>query len=154
MLCAHYGKPVILLIDEYDVPLANVSEKGYYADTGLASHGAEMKEWYDGYYFGGFDVYCPWDVMKHVKNLILNPKTKPDSHWKNCKNDLSYENLHSSEENLWGVLYLTGYLTQAKTDEIEKELPPGCMALRIPNTEIKEIFDSMIKKWFEESTRK
>lgn len=32
MMRAHYGKPVILLMDEYDVPLAKASEKGYYAE--------------------------------------------------------------------------------------------------------------------------
>ena len=32
MLKAHYGKPVILLIDEYDVPLAKASENGYYTE--------------------------------------------------------------------------------------------------------------------------
>lgn len=36
------------------------------ADTGLTPYAAEIKEWYNGYHFGDFDVYCPWDVMNHV----------------------------------------------------------------------------------------
>ena len=256
MMAAHYGKPVILLIDEYDVPFAKASEKEYYTemlavvrgvmqvikdneslkfavltgclriakesiftgtnnfvsdtisdtrlneyfgftqsevdrllrDTGLTSHEEELKEWYDGYRFGAFDVYCPWDVMNHVKNLLLDPGTKPVSYWKNSSDngivrsfidysgetitrrfeillaggyvvqkltdDLSYENLHSSEENLWSVLYFTGYLTRFRESGIEKGLPEGCMALVIPNEEVKGIFEATIKKWFEESAQK
>ena len=30
MLYSHYGRKVVLLIDEYDVPMAKASEKGYY----------------------------------------------------------------------------------------------------------------------------
>lgn len=32
MMNAHYGKPVILLLDEYDVPLAKASSDGYYKE--------------------------------------------------------------------------------------------------------------------------
>lgn len=40
-------------------------------DINLESHRDEMKEWYDGYHFGDFEVYCPWDIMNHVNMLIL-----------------------------------------------------------------------------------
>lgn len=256
MMEAYYEKPVILLIDEYDVPLAKASEKGYYPemldtvkalmqvfkdnrslkiavitgclriakesiftgtnnfvsdtvsdtslneyfgftqaeldqllrDTGLSSHALEMKEWYDGYHFGDFDVYCPWDVMNHVKNLLRDPLTEPLSYWKDSSDNaiirsfidqagdavtkkfetllsggyvvqaieenLTYDYLHSSEENLWSVLYLTGYLTKVRADELRNVvLPKGCFALTIPNAEVKEIFESTIKKWFEESSK-
>lgn len=256
MMEAYYEKPVILLIDEYDVPLAKASEKGYYPemfdtvkalmqvfkdnrslkiavitgclriakesiftgtnnfvsdtvsdtslneyfgftqveldqllqDTGLGSHALEMKEWYDGYHFGDFDVYCPWDVMNHVKNLLRDPLTEPLSYWKDSSDNaiirsfidqagdavtkkfetllsggyvvqaieenLTYDYLHSSEENLWSILYLTGYLTKVRADELGNVvLPKGCFALTIPNAEVKEIFESTIKKWFEESSK-
>lgn len=256
MLEAYYEKQVILLIDEYDVPLAKASEKGYYPemldmlkglmqtfkdnsslkfavitgclriakesiftgtnnfvantvsdtrlneyfgfiqteldrllrDTGLTSHAAEMKAWYDGYHFGDLDVYCPWDVVNHVKNLLLDPSKKPLSYWKDSSDnavirssidyagdavtrkfetllsggyviqsveeDLTYDYLHSSEENLWSILYLTGYLTRVRTRELGNELiPKGSLALRIPNAEVKEIFESTIKKWFEDSSK-
>lgn len=155
MMAAHYGRPVILLIDEYDVPLAKASEKGYYIemldvikglmqvikdnnaikfaiitgclriakesiftgtnnfvsdtisdtrlneffgftqsevdrilrDAQLTCHVDEIREWYDGYRFGDFDVYCPWDVMNHVNNLLLNTKTKPVGYWKNSSDN-------------------------------------------------------------------
>lgn len=256
MMTAYYGKPVILLLDEYDVPLAKASEKGYYSemldimkgmlqvikdndalkfavvtgclriakesvftgtnnfvsdtisdtrlneyfgftqselncllsDTGLTEHAEEIKEWYAGYRFVNFDVYCPWDVMNHVKNLLIDPETEPVGYWKDSsdnaiirsfieysgdtitkkfetllnggyivqhiKEDLTYDYLHDSEENLWSILHLTGYLTRVKSDEIkEKTLPRGYLALKMPNAEIKEIFESSIKNWFSDCSQ-
>ncbi|MGN0292679.1 MAG: AAA family ATPase [Lachnospiraceae bacterium] len=259
MMCAHYKKPVILLIDEYDVPVARAGNRGYYAEmmdvvkamlgtalkdnpflrfavvtgclkitkesifTGtnnfvsdtiascglneyfgftqsdvdrlLADAGAEkyagsMKAWYDGYHFGDFDVYCPWDVMNYLLDLQRNPAARPAGYWKNTSDnavirsfidfagssitkkleillaggyivqrvdeDLTYDYLHSSEENLWSVLYLTGYLTRAGQDvliDLPNPLPDGMAALMIPNAEIREIFETTVIKWFDDSAR-
>ncbi len=255
LMTLHYGKPVILLIDEYDVPLAKASEKNYYPqmldmvkgimqvikdndflkfavitgclritkesiftgtnnfvsdtisdtrlneyfgftqkevdrflqDAGLLHHAEEIREWYDGYHFGDFDVYCPWDVVNHVNHLLLNPKTKPAGYWKNSSDnaiirsfidysgdavtkkietllaggtviqrveeDLGYDFLHSSQENLWSILYLTGYLTRVRESTSGKQLPRGCLELKIPNAEIMEIFETTISKWFEETAQ-
>ncbi len=255
LMAAHYAKPVILLIDEYDVPLAKASEKDYYpqmldmvkgimqvikdnealkfavitgclritkesiftgannfvsdtiSDTrlneyfgftqkevnqllreaDLSSHEEEMREWYDGYHFGEFDIYCPWDVVNHVNQLLLNPGAKPASYWKNSSDnaiirsfidysgdeitkkfesllsgetviqkvelDLSYNYLHSSQENLWSILYLTGYLTRVREGKTKGKLPQGSLELAIPNAEIMEIFETTISKWFEETAR-
>ena len=46
-------------------------------DAGLSEHGEKLRDWYDGYHFGDYDVYCPWDVMNHVKDLLLNPSMEP-----------------------------------------------------------------------------
>ncbi len=251
----HYQKPVILIIDEYDVPLAKASEKGYYremqdaikgvmqvikdnnslefavitgclqiakesiftgtnnfvsdtisdtqlnecfgftqdevnrllADTGLAPYAEEVREWYDGYHFGDFDVYCPWDVMNHVQNLLLNPDSKPKNFWENTSDNsiirtflkrtdfdindkfetllagkhivehveenLTYDVLESSEENLWSLLYLTGYLTRLRPDEIPGlQLLPGQYALKVPNKEVLGIFKKSVKAWLMETT--
>ena len=251
MMQAHYGKPIILLIDEYDVPLAKASANGYYKemldvmkgimqamkdnsalqlavitgclriakesiftgtnnfvsdtitssrlneyfgftqaevdqllqDTGLTDHAEDVKAWYDGYHFGEFDIYCPWDVMNYLQDLQFDPLKKPVSYWKNTSDnaiirsfidysgpsiskklelllsggyivqtieeDLTYDYLHSSEDNLWSILYLTGYLTRVR------EIPPsdGSIALMIPNAEVKEIFRSTIQKWFKDSSQ-
>lgn len=64
--------------------------------------------------------------------------------------NLTYDYLHSSEENLWSVLYLTGYLTTVRKDELPESLEEGETALKIPNKEIREIFESTVKKWFED----
>ncbi|MCX4328907.1 MAG: PD-(D/E)XK nuclease domain-containing protein, partial [Lachnospiraceae bacterium] len=158
-------------------------------DTSFTSHTAEIKEWYDGYNFGGFCIYCPWDVMNYVNHLLLNPEAKPASYWKNSssnavirqfigsfarivkkkfeilmsggyiiqkiKDDLTYDYLHSSEENLWSILYFTGYLTKAKEiakrDADSKNLSENTFALSIPNTEIRKIFENAIETWFMET---
>ena len=60
---------------------------------------------------------------------------------------LTYDYLHSSEENLWSILYLTGYLTTVRKDELPESLEEGETALKIPNKEIREIFESTVKKF-------
>ena len=250
MLQDYYEKPVILLLDEYDVPLAKASAHGYYAEmlevmramistalkdnpslrfavvtgclrilresifTGtnnfvsdtifdtrlneyfgflqdeveqlLTAIGAKdkagiVKEWYDGYHFGSYDVYCPWDVLNYGNRLQTTGSDVPVSFWKNTSDnaiirsfveiqsdiitdkletlmsggfirqkiveDLTYDYLHSSEENLWSVLYLTGYLT---IDRKESRVLDGEYALIIPNAEIQEIFETTIQKWFQD----
>ena len=67
--------------------------------------------------------------------------------------NLTYDYLHSSEENLWSILYLTGYLTQARENEITNPLPDNMSALKIPNAEIREIFETTVVKWFSESVK-
>ena len=148
----------------------------------------EIKKWYDGYHFGDFDVYCPWDVMNYLLELQRNPNAKPISYWKNTSDNaiirsfidyagstitnkletlmaggyivqrvdenLTYDYLHSSEDNLWSTLYLTGYLTKAREEDYKGELPDGMVALMIPNAEIKEIFETTVIKWFDDSTKK
>lgn len=251
MMQTYYGKPVILLIDEYDVPVAKANMHEYYKEmldlmkgimqalkdnsalgsavitgclkiakesiftgtnnfvsdtitncglneyfgftqedveqllkmTDTLDYAEEIKKWYDGYHFGKTDVYCPWDVMNYLRDLQMNPLAKPESYWKNTSDNgiirsfidyagqnitkkletllsggaiferidenLTYDYLHSSEENLWSVLYLTGYLTQIR----ETDLPEGMVALTIPNAEIKEIFETTVVKWFQDSTK-
>lgn len=53
--------------------------------------------------------------------------------------NLTYDYLHSSEENLWSMMYLTGYLTRVRDGEINEALPDNMVALKIPNLEIKQI---------------
>lgn len=250
LLGQYYGKTVILLIDEYDVPLAKASDKGYYeemlyvirgilqalkdnsflhlavvtgclriakesiftgtnnfitdtisdnrldeffgftqeevdrilADTQNTSHSQEIKNWYDGYRFGSIDVYSPWDVMNHINALFLDPQAMPRSYWRNTSDnaiirsfidqaendtikqfeillsgdkisqkieeDLTYDYLHASAENLWSILYLTGYLTGTEKEEGRQE-----WNLWIPNLEIREIFEDTVIKWFHDSAR-
>ena len=256
MMQAYYGKPVILLLDEYDVPLAKASSSGYYPqmlevmktmlstslkdngalrfavvtgclkiakesiftgtnnfvsdsitssrfneyfgftqkdvdrilqDAGAMSRAQDVKAWYDGYHFGTFDVYCPWDVMNYIQELQFHPEAKPASYWKNTSDNaiirsfidyagssitnkleillsggyilqqieenLTYDYLHASEENLWSILYLTGYLTKMRKEELKEPVPDEMAALTIPNAEIQEIFETTVKKWFDDSAK-
>ena len=256
LLEQHYNKKVILLIDEYDVPVAKANNHGYYnemlyvmkglmqalkdntslrfavitgclriakesiftgtnnfvsdtitdsrlseyfgfmqrevdqilKDRDIEDKADSIKEWYDGYHFGEFDIYCPWDVMNYLLELQRNPKAKPASYWKNTSDNaiirsfidyagnsitkkletlmsggyiiqrvdesLTYDYLHSSEDNLWSLLYLTGYLTKAREEDHAGELPEGTVALIIPNAEIKEIFETTVIRWFDDSAKK
>lgn len=103
ILATYYDKPVILLIDEYDVPLAKASEKNYYPQ-----------------------------MLDMMNGLLQTFKDNP------------------SEDNVWSLLYLTGYLTRALPEEMDPWDTPvnGQTALKIPNAEVKEIFKNSIDQWF------
>lgn len=252
---SHYERPVILLMDEYDVPVAKASSHDYYPemldvmkgimqafkdntalkfavvtgclriakesiftgtnnfvadtvthsylneyfgftqkdvdrilkDADISEHKEMIRSWYDGYHFGNLDIYCPWDVMNYLRDLQRDPQAKPASYWKNTSDNaiirsfidyagssitkkletlltngyisqridetLTYDYLHSSEDNLWNILYLTGYLTRVPDDELSAPLPDGFSALTIPNAEIREIFETTVKTWFQDTAR-
>lgn len=246
MMKMHYEKPAVLIMDEYDVPLANANEQGYYIqmldlvrafagkalktneflefavitgclriakesiftgtnnfisnsvskteyshyfgfteeevwkllqDAGMEEHAESVRSWYNGYRFGKSSLYCPWDVLNHIRALQMDPYAKPENYWRNTSHngiirsfidrddlavhdkferllsggcvqepileDMTYDTLHSSEANLWSILYLTGYLTQDGSEN-------GDIFLKIPNEEIKTIFADTIAEWFKD----
>ncbi len=251
LLEKHFGKKVILLIDEYDVPLARAHANGYYDKMvslmrsllgsalktndslefavltgclriskesiftgmnnlsvysvtdewfdeffgftdrevqellsyyGLTDCYEEIKRWYDGYRFGSKEVFCPWDVLNHCVRLRKNPKTPPQNYWinssgndvikrfvakadgrtreeietlvaggtieKDIREDLTYSEIYDTIDNLWSLLYTTGYLTlQGRTDE-------GLLRLRIPNLEVRDVYVKQIREYFKESVKK
>ena len=255
LLYRHYGQKTIILIDEYDVPLAKATSHGYYnemldvmkglmqalkdnqalrfaiitgclkiakesiftgtnnlvsdtitdtrlneyfgfiqkdveqilRDAGSIDHLERVKSWYDGYHFGRMDVYCPWDVMNYIRDIQRDSDTRPKSYWMNTSDNgiirsfidiagsnitkkletllnggyilqridenLTYDYLHSSEDNLWSILYLTGYLTSIRENELKEKLPDGISALMIPNAEIREIFETTVIQWFDDSAK-
>ena len=67
--------------------------------------------------------------------------------------NLTYDYLHSSEDNLWSILYLTGYLTSIRENELKEKLQDGISALMIPNAEIREIFETTVIQWFDDSAK-
>lgn len=245
LLYRHYGQKVIILIDEYDVPMDKAFQHGYYqemvslirgmfgqalktnsflqfavltgclriskesiftglnnfkvysaadarydeafgftdeevkkilADYQLQEHYAEVKEWYDGYHFGNADIYCPWDVINYVDDLKSDPAAFPKTYWinssgndlvkrfidkadittkdeieqliagepveKRIRLDLTYDEIDNSIDNMWSVLFTTGYLTQISNDAYSR------YKLAIPNKEIREVFVLQIREWF------
>lgn len=252
LLHKHYDSRVIILIDEYDVPLAKANEKGYYGQmvtllrkmfgnvlktndhlyfavlTGCLRIAKEsiftglnnmkvmtisdvqydeyfgftdeevrallryyemsdaydiMKEWYDGYHFGDTDIYCPWDVICYCDKLRSDRAAAPGNYWSNTSSndivrhfidmadagaakheierliageavvreiheELTYKELYDSMENVWSVLFSTGYLTQQGRTEGD------FFRLVIPNREIRNLFTGQIMKMFREHMRK
>lgn len=61
--------------------------------------------------------------------------------------ELTYNELDKSIENLWSVLFTTGYLTQQGRTQNGKYL------LSIPNTEIRNLFTKKIKEWFSDVSK-
>ena len=154
----------------------NEEVKKLLANYNLQEHFEKVKEWYDGYHFGGADIYCPWDVINYVDDLLSDPNVQPKSYWinssgndlvkrfieqadittkdeieqliagnaveKRIRSDLTYDKIDNSIDNIWSVLFTTGYLTRlGKADN-------GVYKLIIPNQEIREVFVQQIREWF------
>lgn len=248
LLFRHYGHKVLILIDEYDVPLDKAYRSGYYHEmvslirnmfsnalkgneslyfavlTGCLRVSKEsiftglnnpnilsvtdvrfseyfgftdqevrgmlsyydledsydvVKRWYDGYQFGNCAVYCPWDVIKYCYALLADPGAEPEDFWSNTssnyivrrfidksnpktkeeiehliagktieksiKQELTYDELDTTIDNLWSVLFMTGYLTYRSRAGGHK------YTLAIPNFQIRELFVRQIKEWFQET---
>ena len=154
----------------------NEEVKRLLADYHLEEHFAEVKEWYDGYHFGNADIYCPWDVINYVDDLVFDPQARPKSYWinssgnelvkrfidkadtttrdeieeliagyaveKRIRMDLTYDEIDNTIDNVWSVLFTTGYLTR------EGREMDGIYRLIIPNKEVREVFVLQIREWF------
>ena len=254
LLEKYYEKKVIVLIDEYDVPLAKANENGYYDQmvllvrnlfenvlktnsslkfavltgclrvakesifTGLNNfktnsildeeydetfgfvddevkemlhyygqdtHYETVKEWYDGYRFGNADVYCPWDVINYCDAHRRNPMLPPGNYWtntsgndvlkhfiesagaakglaktdlerlvngeiveKDIREDLTYNELYASMDNLWSTLFMAGYLTHKGRVDTKR------FRLAVPNREIRNIITEQVLALFKQNVEK
>lgn len=254
LLEKYYEKKVIVLIDEYDVPLAKANENGYYDQmvllvrnlfenvlktnsslkfavltgclrvakesifTGLNifktnsildeeydetfgfvddevkemlhyygqdTHYETVKEWYDGYRFGNADVYCPWDVINYCDAHRRNPMLPPENYWtntsgndvlkhfiesagaakglaktdlerlvngeiveKDIREDLTYNELYASMDNLWSTLFMAGYLTHKGRVDTKR------FRLAVPNREIRNIITEQVLALFKQNVEK
>ena len=244
----HYRKKVILLIDEYDVPLQNAYLNGYYdemvnflrnvfsaafktndalekgvltgclriakesiftglnnfrvvsifdeisnqrfgftqpeidtmlQDYQLKDYQKQMKEWYDGYQFGGCDIYNPWSALMYVDKLANTSRREPESFWANTSgNDIIYRYIKEANPKMrdeFDILAAGGMIEKAVKDDITyREMDQisnvysfllytgylkaiRCMdedkriyQLMIPNKEIKRVFLSIFSEWFDE----
>ena len=66
---------------------------------------------------------------------------------KTVRQELTYRDIEDSIDNIWSVLYSTGYLTS------RGRLPGKQMKLALPNREVWELFIDLVKDWFREETR-
>ena len=247
-LMQHHHKKVILLIDEYDVPLQNAYLNGYYDEmvnflrnvfsaafktndalekgvltgclriakesifTGLNNfrvvsifdeisnqrfgftqpeidmmlqdyqrkdYQKQMKEWYDGYQFGGCDIYNPWSALMYVDKLANTSRREPESFWANTSgNDIIYRYIKEANTKMrdeFDILAAGGMIEKAIKDDITyREMDQisnvysfllytgylkaiRCLdedkriyQLMIPNKEIKRVFLSIFSEWFDE----
>ena len=152
---AYYGKRVVLLIDEYDVPVAKSNSHGYYLEMLDVMKGL-LQVLKDNQ---ALDFAVITGCLKIAKESIFTGTNKLETLLaggyiiQKIDENLTYDYLHSSEDNLWSILYLTGYLTSVRETELSAPLAEGMTALIIPNVEIKEIFETTVRRWFDESAK-
>lgn len=68
---------------------------------------------------------------------------------KRVKQEVTYRDIDESDENLWSVLYATGYLTGRQVGQANADL----FQLWIPNGEIRKLFADLVEEWFQETAR-
>lgn len=112
LLQKHYGKKVLLLIGEYDVPLAKANEKGYYEQmVSLVRNVFEQAlKKNESLYFAVMAGCLRVDkglTKREIEKLIAGEAVE-----KEIRQELTYNSLYDSAENLWSTLFATGYLTQ------------------------------------------
>jgi hypothetical protein len=144
-----------------------------------------MKEWYDGYAFGGTEVYNPWSVINFMYDLYADVNAFPHPYWINTSSndiikdliaradrgtkgqietllaggtleiqvheEVTYGDMHSNGENLWNFLYFTGYLTKESEYFEESSI---FLRARIPNIEVKTIYQNTILNWLKAAMKK
>ncbi len=249
----HHNENVIILLDEYDVPLENAYYEGFYKemvgfirslfesalktndaleravitgclriskesiftglnhlqissiynngyeeafgftqketeqmliDYGMEDRIPEAKIWYDGYLFGETEIYNPWSIIKYVSSIAINHMKFPEAYWANTSSntiikdmiwhandemkqeldilikggtiekqiheDITYDDIHESEDNLWNFLFFTGYMKKVSERREDKYI---YLTMKIPNAEIASIYESQIRGWFDKQVK-
>ena len=249
----YHNKNVIILLDEYDVPLENAYHEGFYKemvgfirslfesalktndaleravvtgclriskesiftglnhlqinsvrdgkfaegfgfteeetqqmliDYGLTERIDEAKKWYNGYLFGDKEIYNPWSIIKYVDSIVNNGRKFPEPYWSNTSSnaiikdlvwhadpemkkeldilitggtiekkiheDITYDDIHESEDNLWNFLFFTGYMKKVSERKEGRDI---YLTMKIPNEEIAYIYENQINLWFEKQVK-
>ena len=254
LLKKHHGQNVIVLLDEYDVPLENAYFAGFYEqmvafirsffesvlktndalefavvtgclrisresiftglnhlnvvsirdddfserfgfteaetetmlrDYGMEERIPEAKEWYNGYLFGQKEIYNPWSIISYVDAIVNKKRLFPEPFWSNTSSnaivkdliwhadeerkkeleqlidggtiekkiheDITYGDIHESDDNLWNFLFFTGYLKKVSERREEEDV---YVTMTIPNLEIRSIYRNHIRGWFDQAVKK
>lgn len=150
LLCRHYGQKVILLIDEYDVPLDKAQQYGYYDEMiCLLRHEPEAPP-------RAFWVNTSGNAILRTLLLNASPQTRRELEHlvngetvsKKIDQELTYRELYDRTDSIWSVLFTTGYLTKRGPADGER------YRLSIPNREIRQIFIEQILQWFQAEVKK
>ena len=137
----------------------------------------DIKKWYDGYNFGGTEIYNPWSILNSVDDRKIQPywintggTSLLENMLKTSASDIKqeleqlllgeciavklnenvvYSEITGSRENIYNFMLLCGYLTVERV-EMQGKYQVGY--LRIPNLEVEIAFENMIERWFQYST--
>lgn len=147
-------------------------------DYSLGDHKEEVKEWYDGYLFGGETVYNPWSVLSYInKGGVLAP------YWVNTGSDvllrhlladgpsqiregiealiqgdplrsvindkLAFPDLLAETFNIWSFMLFSGYLKAYDPVKTGDDLTE--YTLQVPNREVRTVFFTIIRSWINNS---
>ena len=132
----------------------------------------EIKRWYDGYKIGEVEgIYNPWSILNYltdrklmpywvntssndlIKLILKNSETVKEKIERLLKDDaievkIDLETvivgIENNEDNIWGLMLGTGYLKVEETVNIAE----GIYKVKLPNYEIKHLFEDIIDKWF------
>ena len=119
-----------------------------YCDELLAAPSAPPKNYWAN--TSGNDL-----IRRMLKNANLTTKNEVEELLnggqitKRIKQELTYREIDDSIENVWSVLYATGYLTGMHVEQEDADI----FRLWIPNGEIRKLFYELVEDWFREVTR-
>ena len=139
-------------------------------DFNIEDEKEEIKKWYDGYKIGEQEgIYNPWSIINYladkklqpywvntssndlIKMILKNSTTVKEKIERLLKDEIIEVTINQetimvgieeNEENIWGLLVGTGYLKVIESDS------EGTCKVQIPNYEIKNLFQSIVKDWF------
>jgi hypothetical protein len=134
-----------------------------------------IKDWYNGYQIGGYQVYNPWSIISYCKHggtpqaywvntsdnalvykLIMNAKTSVKLRFENLiqgeiqqqilSDSLTFAYLDNDEDAIWTLLVHTGYLNVLLSEIDERGRLHATIS--IPNKEVMSVYDQLVEKWF------
>lgn len=147
MMNAYYGKPAVFLLDEYDVPIAKAESKGYYEqmmEVISALLGTALKD-NSSLCFAvitGCLRITKESVFTGTNNFVVDTIS-------DCRYNEYFGFTDDEVQNIWSLLYLTGYLTKKGTVTGSKKV-----YLKIPNAEVRDIFQKSVIEWFNDKSVK
>ena len=146
------------------------------SDYSMGNQKEEVKQWYDGYLFGGQTIYNPWSVLSFIsKGGVLAP------YWVNTGSDvllrhlladgpsqirsgvesliqgepirsvindkLAFPDLLANPINIWSFMLFSGYLKASDSQLTPEDLIE--YELQIPNREVKTVYRTIIRSWID-----